>query len=283
MASLLFRTTGIGLGRQLVMRQFPRATLPVLQLARHQRGASGQAFELPQHRLSPSMRLDPKEKADMLLRDIGLLPYTFVPLSRKNRPSIFKQPIVRLQLMRKRIGYKIRNLISIGLYKWFGKGKIEYFAPRSHAVDLYKSMYESYSLGDTTTLRQICSDGLYEDFKNKIMRRGRARLVWKMHSVVGYPRIVSNTAVTFADLGISFRQAVVKIRSLQSIHQFDSRGKPVPGTGNTQPVVEYVVLQKRKTKEEEGPWIIWGTTEETPLDLLIYREKTHPLNMAAKN
>ena len=37
---------------------------------------------------------------------------TFIPLSRKNRPSLLKEPKARLQLFKKRVIYKIKNLVK---------------------------------------------------------------------------------------------------------------------------------------------------------------------------
>ena len=58
-------------------------------------------------------------------------------------------------------------------------------------------------------------------------------------------------------------QAVVRIRSTQSITKYDAKGKPQPGTGEKKETIEYVVIQKHWTAGKETPWVVWGTTEET--------------------
>jgi len=84
-----------------------------------------------------------------------------------------------------------------------------------------------------------------------------------MKGLVGGPKLISSNAIYIGDLGMGFRQAVVKIRSLQIVYRYDSKGKQLPLSGETVPVVEYLVLQKRKTKSGDGDWMVWGTTEET--------------------
>ena len=59
------------------------------------------------------------------------------------------------------------------------------------------------------------------------------------------------------------RQAVVKLHSKQSLARLKPNGDLVPGTGQVKDVSEYVVLQRRMWKEEEEPWMVWGTVEES--------------------
>lgn len=74
--------------------------------------------------------------------------------------------------------------------------------------------------------------------------------------------------------GAALRQVVVRLKSHQSLARLVSDGKNksetlVKGTGENAKVSEYLVLQRRMMKDEEGPWMIWGTTEETdPASLL---------------
>ena len=72
----------------------------------------------------------------------------------------------------------------------------------------------------------------------------------------------------------ALRQVVVRLQSRQSLTRIVSRGsgrpkETVKGTGEEKLVSEYVVLQRRMWKGEEGPWIIWGTTEETDADTVL--------------
>ena len=39
------------------------------------------------------------------------LPDVFIPLSKGNRPSLFKEPRVRWELFKRRVTYKVKNLV----------------------------------------------------------------------------------------------------------------------------------------------------------------------------
>ncbi len=63
------------------------------------------------------------------------------------------------------------------------------------------------------------------------------------------------------------RQHVVKIRSVQSLDTLLKKGETVSEdqytTGEKKRMVEYLVLQRRFIKGVEGPWLVWGTVQET--------------------
>lgn len=122
-------------------------------------------------------------------------------------------------------------------------------------------MYTAFAEGDLATLRLICNDGLYESFKSRITTRPRGKTVWKMEKLKS-AKVVSNNATYFMQYNSGMRQAVVRIKSIQSIAKYDFKSRLVPGTGVPKEVTEWVVLQKRKTPSEEAPWVVWGTTEE---------------------
>lgn len=68
----------------------------------------------------------------------------------------------------------------------------------------------------------------------------------------------------------AMRQAVVRIQSRQSLARIigvgpDGQEMIAKGTGQEQEIREYVVVQRRIWKGVEGPWIVWGTTQETSL------------------
>jgi len=63
----------------------------------------------------------------------------------------------------------------------------------------------------------------------------------------------------------SMRQAVVRIRSRQSLRRVDV-GRDVGGEEegrDVKEITEFVVIQKRLWKGTEEKWKVWGTTEET--------------------
>lgn len=72
--------------------------------------------------------------------------------------------------------------------------------------------------------------------------------------------------------GAAIRQAIVRIRSIQSLTKL-VRGLPgerdivISGTGEEE-IDEYFVIQRRIWKEKEEPWMVWGTTQESNIDML---------------
>lgn len=81
--------------------------------------------------------------------------------------------------------------------------------------------------------------------------------------------------------GAALRQVVVRLRSRQSLARLVSSGKNKPeeivkGTGDEKEVSEYLVLQRRVMKNQEGPWMIWGTTEETDPATVLGSETPEP-------
>ncbi|KAH0543777.1 hypothetical protein FGG08_001959 [Glutinoglossum americanum] len=132
------------------------------------------------------------------------------------------------------------------------------------ALALHRRMYTATAEGDLDTLRKITASGLQETLKSRILTRPPGeRLVWSLHKYTKSPRVVSNRAGTLPIDGSGIRQAVVRIQSTQSLTRYAADGKMVPGTGNEREVKEYVVIQKLLWEGKEGPWILWGTTEET--------------------
>ena len=63
--------------------------------------------------------------------------------------------------------------------------------------------------------------------------------------------------------GYAIRQAVVRIRSRQSLERFSADDALVPGSGNAQEKIEYVVVQRNTIDNKESPWKVWGTTTES--------------------
>ena len=125
--------------------------------------------------------------------------------------------------------------------------------------------------GDTDTLRTICADGLYESFRARIAARRGEKVQWTLHKYIRSPRVVSDRAARLPIDGAGLRQAVVRIRSRQSLTRM-REGQVVAGTGQERDVKEYVVIQKRLWKGKEEGWLVWGTTEESTLEQLKAEE-----------
>ncbi|KAI5801699.1 hypothetical protein DFH27DRAFT_557652 [Peziza echinospora] len=227
--------------------------------------------QMPKARAQPSLRILP-EGSENIPRDIGLLPNTFIQPTGGNVPSWFKDRKGRMELLKMKWKYKVSNVRDLLAWRWYARAPFDLFSPKKIALSLYKDMYTSFALSDIKSLRQICNDGLYESFKGRITSR-RNKMHWQLHSLIGTPKIVSNSATVFVGTDTAIRQAVVRIHSKQSISKYTAQGDLVPGTGQQKDVLEYVVLQKRKLKNDETEWTIWGTTEETTLKVLEEREK----------
>jgi protein MBA1 len=135
--------------------------------------------------------------------------------------------------------------------------------PRQSPPDPSRKFINPNPRGDVDTIRRICADGLNENLKTRIAARGRERLSWTLHKYIKSARVVSHCAGTLPIDGAGIRQAVVRVQSTQSLARFTADGKAIPGTGNERDLKEYVVIQKMMWDGKEGPWIIWGTTEET--------------------
>lgn len=95
---------------------------------------------------------------------------------------------------------------------------------------------------------------------------------WTIHKYGRFPRVVSDRAARLPVEGAWLRQAVVRIRSRQSLTRF-REGQVVAGSGHEKDVKEYVVIQKRLWKGREEGWLVWGTTEEMTMEKLLAEER----------
>ena len=125
--------------------------------------------------------------------------------------------------------------------------------------------YPLSSRGDVATLEKICADGLLESFRRRIeIRSPTGKLRWTLHKYNFWNRIVSHKAGTIPNMtDAGLRQAVVKVRSRQSLEKLDGAGNPIPGSGPAQDKVEYVVVQRKMWEAKEQEWMVWGTVAES--------------------
>ena len=70
----------------------------------------------------------------------------------------------------------------------------------------------------------------------------------------------------------ALRQAVVRIKSRQSLEKLTPSGEVVPGTGEVQDKVEYIVLQRNTWNKKPGPWLIWGTVGESDWKKIVFEK-----------
>jgi protein MBA1 len=138
------------------------------------------------------------------------------------------------------------------------------------AIALHREMYSSFAAGDAITLRRICTDGIYDQFKARISSRPRGeKTVWELVKYNKRAKIVSHRAARLPIDGAAVRQAVVRLSSRQKLSRYGADGILVKGTGKERDVVEYLVVEKSYWNWKEGDWRVWGTTEETKLETVL--------------
>ena len=71
--------------------------------------------------------------------------------------------------------------------------------------------------------------------------------------------------------GGALRQAVIRIRSRQSLETLKADGQAVEGTVEPKDVTEYMVVQRMMWKGKEEPWMVWGTVEENDWKEVVSR------------
>ncbi|KAH8686064.1 hypothetical protein BGZ60DRAFT_364475 [Tricladium varicosporioides] len=136
------------------------------------------------------------------------------------------------------------------------------------ALALHKQMYSSFSAAESTVLRRICCDGMYDSFRARIQSRPKnEEMVWELVKYNKRAKLMSNRAARYPIDGAAVRQAVVKISSRQRVTR-KRNGVVVEGSGKEKDVVEYVVVQRTYANWQPSEWRVWGTTETTPLETL---------------
>ena len=123
-------------------------------------------------------------------------------------------------------------------------------------------------------LTRICCDGLLTTFRRRVAQRSAYnRLKWTLHKYTTTPRVVSHKAALVPGVkGAGLRQAVVQIRSQQSLQKLTPEGDVMKGTEKIHEKTEYIVLQKKMWDEKEEPWMVWGTVEESDWKNAIVHE-----------
>jgi len=231
----------------------------------------------------PSLQRMMKEGSN-IPNDMGLLPGTFVTPTLTNRPSLLSTPRARLKLEWARVKTHVMDYIGMLVFKITSKKprpklRIRQTAPT--ALGLHRQMYTAFADGDLLTLRNICADGLLESFKARIATRRRQgeTFQWQLHKYTKSARVVSNRLIVVPIVkDFAIRQAVVRIQSRQSLAKLKD-GQVVPGTGHPRDVKEYLVIQRLIKSGKEGPWMVWGTTEETTVEKVIEFEN-NPLQIS---
>ena len=192
------------------------------------------------------------------------------------------------------------------VYKLFTKPRPKLHVHKIAGVgkDLHKQMYEKFAAGNLEPIQAKLCQGLLSSLKSRIGQRPPGVfLKWSIEDYISKPRLVSYKATIMpGSKGIvksdrnGVIQAVVRLHTRQSLQHVKRISRRQGGGTSTQEVlvdvqgreiqqsekdarkdakelVEYVVVQKMIQKNKEGPWMIWGTTEEMTLDKLKRQEK----------
>jgi protein MBA1 len=181
------------------------------------------------------------------------------------------------------LGLKLRDYVSLVILKitspqgarWYNRLiKLHRGRVVPTAIALHREMYHAFAAGDTTTLRRICTDGIYDQVRARISSRPRGeKTVWELVKYNKRAKILSHRAARLPLEGAAVRQAVVRISSRQKLSRYAADGALVKGTGKERDVVEYLVVEKSYWNWKEGDWRVWGTTEETKFETLLQWKK----------
>jgi len=193
-----------------------------------------------------------------------------------NRPALYESPFsfpyLQMQWIRLRMRLRDRGMM---LGAWYTSPRVKGFFNRKiklrgkvilpTAIALHKQMYTAFAEKDTKTLRKICCDGIYNSFVSRMASRNKGeKWEWKIVKYNGSARVVSNRMARMPLDGAAIHQAVVRIKTRQQLTRWVG-GKEVPGA-KEKDTIEYLVVQRKFWKWEEGEWEVWGTTEESDWD-----------------
>lgn len=184
---------------------------------------------------------------------------------------------------------------------------------------MHREMYQAFAAGDLEPVEgQICT-GLLSSLRSRIAQRpANTHLIWRLHKYLSKPRLVSFKAGVIPgadgrlvkDKGAQngFIQAVVRIHSLQSLQHVrrtttrqhgkvhkeetlvDNQGREIPAgedaaalaRKSAKETVEYFVIQKQLKRSREGPWMVWGTAEESSLETVEQEGRERKRETAAR-
>jgi protein MBA1 len=243
------------------------------------------------------------EKDGTVLDMLGVMDGTFIYPTGANLPSWTKNPRGRWKVEFTRIWTAVTDfgmemyvrIWAIRPRMWSGKKLEKHDAPRI-AREIYESMYDNFARGTLDKVEKQLKPGLLGSLRSRFSQRpANQGMHWTLHRYVEKPRTMSFKFITLPGGTDTERngivQAVVKMRSKQSLLKVqrvrvkDETGKfvvqpaPVDEHGVMIPetevedakeraskvTTEYVVLHRMMKKGKIGPWVMWGTAQESSL------------------
>ncbi|KAF2861525.1 hypothetical protein K470DRAFT_215115 [Piedraia hortae CBS 480.64] len=148
----------------------------------------------------------------------------------------------------------------------------------STAKQLHEEMYTQLAKGDLAPVEKVLCDGIAKSLQSRVSSRPRNQIMeWTCHSHVKRPRIVSlrqSPLPVFmgkSEKGkrVAIVQAVVRLHTVQSLMRRSKDGKKGWIQDKPKERIEYLVLQRMMRNSIQGPWKVWGTTEETRPETLL--------------
>ena len=156
------------------------------------------------------------------------------------------------------------------------------------AKTLYEEMYTRLADGSIDTMRPRLCENIHASLVDRVQARGpNTKMEWTLHKYRSEPRVVSHRT-SLMDRNVAaghnkslLQQAVLRVKSVQSLKRFkkvrQKDGKIVDvldegsvggAEGQGRDVVEYFVVQRMTRKGKKGDWKVWGTTQETTIQMI---------------
>lgn len=216
-----------------------------------------------------------------------------MPLSLSERPRAPKEFIYyHWEILKQRFADRLQRFMHSWATKpkWNKKARIR--STNSEIIAAARSLHASMSYclakggaAEKAQLSQICVPKLYRSLLGAIETRPASkRYEWERVAETGrpwWPRVIDNKW-TEMDVGfkVTFRQAVVGIKSKQRLTELNARGEKV--STKEMELLEYVVLWRLvdSVNLSQSDWQIYGTLKETTYEALM--EEKDEMNEAQK-
>ncbi|KAI3398610.1 hypothetical protein diail_8958 [Diaporthe ilicicola] len=231
------------------------------------------------------------------LPDIGtmamLSPRTIVPLPLSKQPRSPKEFLrYQWEILKQRFVDQLQRLMHSWATKpkWNKRARLRSSNSEiiAAARNLHASMSSSLAKGgaaEKAQLAKICVPKLYRSLLNAIESRPAGKSYeWERVAETGrlwWPRVVDNKW-TVMDVGykLTFRQAVVGIKSKQRLSELNKRGEKV--SVKEMELLEYIVLWRKVDPENmtQTDWQIYGTLKETTYEAMM--EEMNEVNETQK-
>lgn len=216
-----------------------------------------------------------------------------MPLPLSKRPRALKDFLrYHWELLKQRFADRLQLLVHSWATKpkWNKRARIR--SIDSEIIAAARSLHASMSYclakggaAEKAQLAQICVPKLYRSLLSAIENRPPGKSYeWERVAEVGkpfWPRVVDNKwSETDVGFKLTFRQAVVGIKSKQRLSELNARGEKV--STKEMELLEYIVLWRQvdSVNMTQSDWQIFGTLKETTYEALM--EEVDELNESQK-